>query len=66
MIIGQGGSPQILAMQARGPEVSPTMLVKRPDMAVHNLQSQCWRSIDGKILGAGWSAIIAQSTSPGR
>lgn len=53
-------------MQARGPEVSPTMLVKRPDMAVHNLQSQCWRSIDGKILGAGWSAIIAQSTSPGR
>lgn len=41
------------------PEVNPTMLVKRPDMVEHNLQPQCWRSIDGKILGAGWAAIIA-------
>lgn len=48
------------------PEVNPTMPVKRPDMVEHNLQTQCWRSIGGKILGAGWTSIRAQSASPGQ
>lgn len=48
------------------PEVDPTMLVKRPDMVEHNLQPQCWRSIGGKILGAGWTSIRAQWASPGQ